>query len=554
MLCVLLIDIFVVILGVGYLRHSKHQTEQQAAATSQNLSQVLEQYIKGFIDMIDLTLMDIAEEINNEKRKGTIDRDEVTALLAKHQRYLPDLESLRITDAQGIVRYGLGVPKDAKVNLSDRDFFIAAHSDPKLKLIISKPVFAHISKKWVIVLARRIDGPEGAFGGIVYANVALEHIIKAFASIDIGRHGGISLRDSEMAIIARYPQPKEVGTDIGNKNISSELRKLFESGQPSGTFFTPTSFDNRPKYVSYRKIADYPLFVVIGLAADDYLKGWKYECIVTSALIIILIIATLIFLYLVYRYVIYRKELERALTESRNQLQAIIDNTIAVIFQKDLQGRYMLINSRYETLFHISKDAVIGKTDHDIFPKEAADSFRANDIEVMEKNVPLSFEEIVPHEDGIHIYISIKFPLFDTQGQIYAVCGIATDITERKGMEETLNSKTTQLQSLTKELERMVADEMNIRLQKEQLLIQQSKMAAMGEMIGMIAHQWKQPLNALSINVFDIKDAYRYGELDEEYINNMVKTSREQITFMIRTIDDFKNFLLPDREKVPLLI
>ncbi|MBF0486560.1 MAG: CHASE domain-containing protein [Nitrospirae bacterium] len=251
----------------------------------------------------------------------------------------------------------------------------------------------------------------------------------------------------------------------------------------------------------------------------------------------------------IFRNVTERKRIEIKLEEVRRQLQSIINSTTAVIFLKDTQGRYMLINSHYEVLFHITKEAIIGKTDYDIFPKDAADSFRANDIEVMKKNTALNFEEIVPHEDGIHTYISIKFPLVDIKGQIYAVCGIATDITERKRIEEDLNRKTTQLESLTRELERMVYDEINIRNQKEQLLIQQSKMAAMGEMIGMIAHQWRQPLNALSASIFDIKDAYEYGELDKKYIDDIIQISKERISFMIRTINDFAKFLLPSKEK-----
>ncbi|MBV6340190.1 ATP-binding protein [Candidatus Magnetobacterium casense] len=548
-LTILLIDLFVAGMGALYLNNSKRKAEQKAAVTSQNLTRVLEQYIGGFIDKIDLVLVDIADDLKNKTHLSTGNGDRVTLLLAKHQQRLPTLESLRVTDAEGIVRYGLGVTKDSKTNVSDMDYFIAAHGSAKSSLTISKPIFARISKKWVIALARRIDNPDGTFNGVVYANIALEHLIHSFASIDVGPHGGISLRDKEMAVIARYPQPKEIGSDIGGKNISPELRRLFEAGQPSGTFFTPTSFDNTPKYVSYRKISPYPLYIVVGIAASDYLEEWRHERIVTIMGVIIFIIGTVIFLSLVHIYIIYRKKAENTLKESRNLLQSIIDNTTAVIFLKDTEGRYLLINSQYEMLFHITKEAISGKTDHDIFPKAAADSFRANDMVVLEQRKSLNFEEIVPHEDGIHTYISVKFPLFDINGHAYAVCGIATDISERKLMEEELNRKTTELEFLTGELEQRMVEEVNIRLQKEQLLIQQSKMAALGEMIGMIAHQWKQPLNALSANIFDIKDAYEYGELNKEYMDDIVRTSKEQINFMIRTIDDFKNFLLPVKEK-----
>jgi PAS domain S-box-containing protein len=127
-----------------------------------------------------------------------------------------------------------------------------------------------------------------------------------------------------------------------------------------------------------------------------------------------------------------RKQMEKALRESHQQLQAILDNSTTVIYLKDTGGKYILINRRYEELFHISKEEIIGKTDFDIFPKDKADAFRENDLKVLNAKAPVEFEEYVPHEDGEHSYISIKFPLFDAKGESYGVCGISTDITERK--------------------------------------------------------------------------------------------------------------------------
>lgn len=125
-----------------------------------------------------------------------------------------------------------------------------------------------------------------------------------------------------------------------------------------------------------------------------------------------------------------RKRAEDALRNSAVMLDAIIDNTTAVIFMKDGAGRYILVNRWYEAVFKISRNDLAGKTDYHVFPKEMADSFRENDRKVIEENRPLEFEETVLHPDGTaHIYISLKFPVPGMQG---AVCGIATDITERK--------------------------------------------------------------------------------------------------------------------------
>lgn len=134
--------------------------------------------------------------------------------------------------------------------------------------------------------------------------------------------------------------------------------------------------------------------------------------------------------------IVKRKQAEDALRQSEGKMRSILDNATAVVYVKDVEGRYLFINRQFEKLFHRTRDAIKGKTDLDLWPKEVADAVQANDRRVIESKTPIEFEEVAPHDDGLHTYISVKFPLLDAAGAIYAVCGISTDITERKQMEE----------------------------------------------------------------------------------------------------------------------
>src|SRR5262249_62266547 len=95
------------------------------------------------------------------------------------------------------------------------------------------------------------------------------------------------------------------------------------------------------------------------------------------------------------------------------QLRAILDHSTALIFIKDLEGRYLWINHRYEVLFGVTESEVIGKTNYDIHAREIADAFRSNDREVITANRPLQFEEKVIIADGARHFIVVKFPLYD---------------------------------------------------------------------------------------------------------------------------------------------
>ncbi len=123
------------------------------------------------------------------------------------------------------------------------------------------------------------------------------------------------------------------------------------------------------------------------------------------------------------------------LQESQGRLQALIDNTPAIIFLKDRQGRYLLVNPQYEKLLHVPRERIIGREDGEFFPEEVAARLRGHDKEALEAGVALEREEELPLEDGPRTYLSTKFPLRDAAGTPYAVCSVFTDITERKQAE-----------------------------------------------------------------------------------------------------------------------
>jgi len=127
-----------------------------------------------------------------------------------------------------------------------------------------------------------------------------------------------------------------------------------------------------------------------------------------------------------------RKRSEMALRASESRLQAITSNTPAVIYLKDWQGRYLMINRRFEEIFNTTQQQVAGKIDVEVFPSDVAAMLVANDRQVQQTGRPLEFEEELPQPDGPHTYFSVKFPVYDEAGRPTAVGGISTDISDRK--------------------------------------------------------------------------------------------------------------------------
>jgi len=132
------------------------------------------------------------------------------------------------------------------------------------------------------------------------------------------------------------------------------------------------------------------------------------------------------------------KRAEEFIRKSSAELQAVLDNSPALIYMKDQVGRYLFVNRCWTERMSISSDFAKGKTDFDLFPEHVARHFTANDREVVGCGCSREFEEQSVLADGPHIYQSIKVAIRDGDGQFQALCGISTDITERKTKEEAL--------------------------------------------------------------------------------------------------------------------
>jgi PAS domain S-box-containing protein len=167
-----------------------------------------------------------------------------------------------------------------------------------------------------------------------------------------------------------------------------------------------------------------------------------------------------------------RRKAEEALRESEQRLQDILDNTAAIVFVKDLERCYILINREFERRFQVQRDQIRGKTDFDVMPHHVAELVRGHDRQVIEAGVPLQFEEIIPSREGDQYYVIVKFLLRGRTGKPYAICGIATDITERKQAEETLR-------------------------QAQAELARVSRVTTMEQLAASIAHEVNQPLAAI---------------------------------------------------------
>jgi PAS domain S-box-containing protein len=134
----------------------------------------------------------------------------------------------------------------------------------------------------------------------------------------------------------------------------------------------------------------------------------------------------------------YSKDLEKQVSIRTREITNILKYTPDVVYVKDRDGKYVLVNTRFEELFGVNNEEVRGKSDYEIVSREIADEFRKNDLRVLQKGKSMQVEERVVHNSEVHTYLSVKFPVYDEAGIVNGVCGISTDITAVKKAQDQL--------------------------------------------------------------------------------------------------------------------
>jgi signal transduction histidine kinase len=297
-LVVLAIAALVISLASFALWQEKQRYRERATVATQNVSRLLVQHIGDVFDKIDLVLQSFALDYAAEMASGRLDTVRLAAELGQQASLLPEVLSLRVTDRQGMVRYGTGVPAGLQLSLADRDYFKQLRDQPGRGLVIEGPVLGRISNEWVIILARRLEAPDGVFAGVVYASFGVRQFAKTLSLVELGPYGAATIRSSDLALVYRSPESKAA---VGSRDVSAQLRDNVAAHPESGEYLATTALDGIERSNAYRRLGRYPFYVIVGLATNDYLGGWRNSAAMVSGLACLVIIVSGLGAGLLYR-------------------------------------------------------------------------------------------------------------------------------------------------------------------------------------------------------------------------------------------------------------
>lgn len=276
-----------------------------------------------------------------------------------------------------------------------------------------------------------------------------------------------------------------------------------------------------------RYMFDYNEVERFDIQIDNYLSDYVlinepnavYRKFIKFIVLAIIVIMVLSIIVVVLRANIKRrKKLELALSNQLEFDKVLLDTIPNPIYYKNVEGKFLGCNLSFANLVSKDRNEIIGKSAFDFFPYEVALKNTNIDQELMQ-TFSTSTSEFTFYTSSSHMkHIILNKAVYkNIDGSVGGIVCIMDDITER--------------------------------VQQKQFLIQQSKLAEMGDMVAAIAHQWNEPLIELSAQVQDIQTSYLLNELKDTDVKDFVNDSMIQIKYMSRTLSDFRNFLKPSTKK-----
>ena len=296
---ILLVNLFVITLVVMVLEQNRQRAIDNATAIARNYTNILEGNLVGFIRKIDVTLLATADEVARQKAGGGIKEKELNAFLTRHDARIPEARGLRVMDVQGNIRYAVSGVNTKGAYIGDRPYFIRVRDEPDAGLVFSEPVMGRASNVMVITLSRRVNDAGGSFAGEVNVAVGIDQFIRMFSVLDPGSRGSVSLW-SKTGLVARYVEFESRSPLASGAKPSANLRSLIDSRKADGTFRSRSVVDGIERVFAFHQVGDNPLYVVVGLAEEDYLGEWRKDSLRIAGLAGLFMLASFALLWLLH--------------------------------------------------------------------------------------------------------------------------------------------------------------------------------------------------------------------------------------------------------------
>lgn len=438
----LLASLLVVAMVAVVAIHSRQQDISGVQTITENYSRILDESLIGVIRNIDNTLLTVVDEVERRHLRRDGADAVLDAFLERQLRHVPEALGLRITDAAGIVRHVAGLPAVRGVSLADRQHFLQLRQDAGAGLVIAGPLLSRISNDHVMVFSRRLNQPDGSFGGMAHVAVATSSFVALLGKLDLGVQGNSGLW-TRTTLVARHSRGDPAGARTGAATPSPQLRGLLESGASVAAYHAVSGIDGIEREYHFRRVGEYPLYLVVGLAADDYLADWRRETAQMTAIAAVFVAVTLFFAWAGRGAWRRQEDTHRALAESEQRLDLCVAGADLAMLDWEVAGDRLIFGEGWRKLLNYSPEELMVKPApllELIYGDDVAAARLALARHLKGEVAMIDVEVRMRHKDGRWVWVLARGRAVDRDaaGRVRRVTGIAMDISLRKETEAKL--------------------------------------------------------------------------------------------------------------------
>jgi len=472
-----------VALGLYLLDSSLEHQRQRAALETNNLALLVERDVASSLEKIDLLLLDAIDHYAEHQRQDNLNIAALDQFLARQRQRQKPLVAIRIANAAGETFVGHDGASGASLLVNDREYFQRLRDNPTLGRIISRPVQGKISRKWAIVMARRLPDVDGRFAGIAYASIGLDYFQQQFASLQTGETGSIALRDASLALLARQPWVADA-FQLGSTRLSADFEAALAANPQAGNYVSgATSLDGIRRMHAYRFNPEFRFYINVGAAEDVYLAPWYQQRRVILALLALFVALSGGAVFMLHRYAGRLADRERV-------LRTIFDTSDGAIFLVDPEGRIVFANERMSAMWGIPLEQLIGSPYVSLIHPDEREMGHQKMLRLMASEIPfVRVEREYIRRDGTMFWgFLCGRRLLDESGELAGLVGLIADIDESKRNAQELDSYRQRLEELVRERTSQLEQAKEVAE-----LANRAKSAFLANM----SHEIRTPMNAI---------------------------------------------------------
>ncbi|WP_114393015.1 EAL domain-containing protein [Oleisolibacter albus] len=431
------ISLSVTVLAIWSLINSYRERAERLAINASNLAGSLEQSVGIIIDRADLALRAVVDDYQRRLAQPPFDDAAFRQFVDRQVTQMGAFEGLRISDADGRIRYGTGVEPNGTATIADRAYFTRLRTEPAAGLVIAAPLTARISGIPAMVLARRINQPDGSFGGVAIAVIELDHFTRLFSTLDLGHEGAVALRGADLGVIARFPDQVNGQPAIGQKAVSPELLAHVQSNPVRGTYRARAGIDGVERILSYRRIGRHPLHIVVGQSWTLGMQEWRSNAVWVGSFILLFVLVTAIGAWIASK--IWTREVAavRRAEVASARLHAVLQN--APIGLAILTGDRIiqLANSALTSMFGVDGESLAGQSIAPFYEvRQQFEAIGQQAYPIINAGGGFEQELLMRHRDGHSFWCRISGRMVDHTQPALGTVWIFEDISERKSYEQ----------------------------------------------------------------------------------------------------------------------